>query len=167
VNSKGIMKLSGRARALAVVAAGASLFAIPLAAPASAAVPPPGKCTTLATKTVATKINATLSKCTPLAATGGTGSGTFTSTGAPSGTLNITLKWASSKGTTKTNIKFATQTSKGKCPAGTTARYKITGKVTGGTGVAFKTFKIGQPVTGSVCSRPSGFTLEPGTALTF
>ena len=160
-------KLSARAGALAVVAASASLFAVPLAAPASAAVPPPGKCTKLATKTVGTKINATLSSCTPVAATGGSGTGTFTSTGAPSGTPNITLKWAAAKGTTKANVKFATQATKGKCPAGTTSRIKINGKVTGGTGVAFKTIKTGQPVTGSVCSGPKGFTLEPGTALTF
>jgi len=161
------VNLSARTRALAVVAASASLFAVPLAAPASAAVPPPGKCTKLVTKTVGSKINATLSNCTPVAATGGSGTGAFTSTGAPSGTLNITLKWAASKGTTKANVKFATQTSKGKCPAGTTSRIKINGKVTSGTGVAVKTIKIGQPVTGSVCSGAKGFTLEPGTALTF
>jgi hypothetical protein len=161
------MRVSVRARALVIVAATASLLAVPLATPATALVTQPGKCTKLVTKTVGTKITATVSNCTPLAATGGKGTGTFTSTGAPSGTLNITLKWALSKGTTKANIKFATQATKGKCPTGTTARIKITGKVTGGTGVAFKTFKTGQPVTGSVCNRPSGITLEPGTALKF
>jgi hypothetical protein len=140
---------------------------VQLAAPASAAVTPPGKCTTLKTTTVKSQINATLSNCTPVAATGGKGTGKFTSTGAPSGTLNITIAWAPGKGSTKTNFKFTTAPTKGKCPAGTTTRYKITGKVTGGTGSAVKTFKINQPVAGSVCSRPSGFTLEPGTGLTF
>jgi len=161
------MRVSVRARALVTVAAAASLLAVPLATPATAVLTQPGKCTKLATKTVGTKITATVSSCTPLPATGGKGTGTFTTTGAPSGTLNITIKWALSKGTTKANIKFANTATKGKCPAGTTARTKITGKVTGGTGVAFKTFKVGQPVTAFVCQRPSGITLEPGTALKF
>jgi hypothetical protein len=138
-----------------------------LATPASAALPQPGKCTKLTTKTVGTKINATLSGCSPTAATGGSGTGTFTSTGAPAGTLNITIKWAAGKGTTKTNIKFANQASRGKCAAGAT-RVKVTGKVTGGTGAAVKTFKVNQPVTASVCNHPTkGISLEPGTTLKF
>ena len=34
---------------------------------------------------------------------------------------------------------------------------------------SFKTFKVNQPITGSVCSGPApkGITLEPGTALKF
>jgi hypothetical protein len=138
-----------------------------LAAPASAATAQPGKCTKLTSKTVGTKITTTLSGCTPTAATGGSGTGTFTSTGAPAGTLNITIKWAASKGTTKSNVKFSTQATKGKCPAGTTSRYKIAGSVTGGTGVAVKTFTKGQPLTGSVCVSSKGYSLEPGTALKF
>ena len=154
-------------RKTALLLAAASLLPIGvLAAPAGAATAP-GKCTKLVTKTSGAKINATLSKCTPAAVTGGTGTGTFTSTGAPSGTLNISIKWAAGKGTTKANLKFATQPSKGKCPAGTTARYKITGQVTGGAGVAFKTIKKGQPVTGSVCVGAKGYTLEPGSVLKF
>jgi hypothetical protein len=138
-----------------------------VATPASAAVPQPGKCTKLVTKTVGTKITATLSNCSPVAATGGKGTGAFTSTGAPAGTLNITIKWAAGKGTTKTNIKFANQASRGKCAAGAT-RVKVTGKVTGGTGAALKTFKVNQPVSGSVCNHPTkGITLEPGSALKF
>jgi hypothetical protein len=159
------MKVSIRARALVTVAATASMLAVPLALPA-AAVTQPGKCTKLTTKTVNNKITATVSNCTPLAATGGKGSGTFTSTGATSGTLNITLKWVNSKGTTKGNIKFGPAAGLGKCPPGTTSRVKITGKVTGGTGTAFKTIKTGQPITGSVCLGKT-YTLEPGTALKF
>ena len=162
------MKVSVRTRALVTVAAAASLLAVPLAAPATAVVTQPGKCTKIATKTVGSTTTATVSSCTPLAATGGTGTGKFTTTGAPSGTINITLKWASSKGTTKANIKFANQATRGKCAVGAT-RIKITGKVTGGTGAAFKTIKTGQPVTASVCSGPApkGISLEPGTALKF
>jgi hypothetical protein len=163
------MKLSARTRALAVLAASSSLllFAVPLAAPASAAVPQPGKCTKLTTKVVAGKINATLTGCTPVAATGGKGGGTFTSTGAPAGTLNITIKWAASKGTTKVNLKFANQKTRGKCAVGAT-RVKLSGQVTGGTGTALKTFKKGQPITGSVCNHPTkGFSIEAGSALRF
>ena len=138
-----------------------------LAAPASAAVTQPGKCTKLTTKTVGSKITATLSGCTPAAATGGQGTGTFTTTGAPSGTLNITVKWAGGKGTSKVNLKFANQASKGKCAAGAT-RVKVTGKVTGGSGAALKTFKANQRLSGSVCNHPTkGFSIEPGSALKF
>jgi hypothetical protein len=163
------MNLSRRARALVVLAASASLVAVPMVSePAGAAPAPKGKCTKLTTKTVGTKINATLTGCTPTAATGGKGTGTFTSSGAPSGTLNITIKWAGGKGTTKANIKFKNAASKGKCGAGTTARTTITGKVTGGTGTAAKTIKKNEPVKGSVCQHPTkGITLEPGTKLTF
>ncbi len=157
-----------RLRKTALLLAAATMLPIGiLASPASAAAPQPGQCTKLATKAVGTKINATLSNCTPVAATGGSGTGTFTSTGAPSGSLNITIKWAAAKGTTKANVKFGTQTSKGKCPTGTTKRLKITGQVLSGTGVAFKTIQKGQPLSGSVCVGSKGYTLEPGTALKF
>ena len=90
-----------------------------------------------------------------------------TSTGAPSGTLNITVKWAGGKGTTKVNLQFANQKALGKCAAGST-RVKVTGKVTGGSGAALKTFKAKQPLTGSVCNHPTkGFSIEPGSALKF
>ena len=87
-----------------------------------------------------------------LAATGGKGTGTFTSTGAPKGTLNITIKWAASKGSTKVNIAFANQATKGKCAAGS-KRVKVTGKVTGGSGAALKTFKLN--------SRSDGLGVQP------
>jgi hypothetical protein len=160
------MRLSARARAFAIITASASLLAIPLAAPSSAAVAQPGKCTKLATKSVSGTLTATLTSCTPLTATGGKGTGTFKQATGTSGSLNITIKWAASKGTTKGTIHFANQATRGKCAVGAT-RIKITGKVTGGTGTAAKTFKTNQPITGSVCSGPKGITLEPGTALKF
>ena len=64
--------------------------------PAAAA--QPGKCTKLMAKPVGTKITAALRKCTPLAATAGKGGGTYTSSGVPSRTPNITIKWAAGKG---------------------------------------------------------------------
>jgi hypothetical protein len=150
---------------LVIAAASVSLIAVPLAVPASAAASP-GACKKLVTKTVKAKLTATLSSCTPTAATGGTGSGTFASSGAATGTINITITWATTHGTTKGNIKFGPATGNGKCPAGAT-RDTITGKVTGGTGTAFKTIKTGQAIAGSVCLGKTTDTLEPGTALTF
>jgi hypothetical protein len=162
------MNVSRRARALAVLAASASLVAVPLAAPGSAAVTPKGKCTKVKV-TGTTTLKATLTGCTPTAATGGKGTGTFKAapTGATSGTLTITIKWAPGKGTTKGNIKFVNQAARGKCAVGST-RVKITGKVTGGTGTAAKTIKKNEPISASVCSHPTkGITLEPGTVLKF
>jgi hypothetical protein len=160
------MRVPARTRALAVLAASASLLALPLAGPSSAVVKQPGTCTKLTTKTVGSTLTATLTGCTPLAATGGKGTGKFKSQSGSSGNLNITITWANHKGTTKGTIHFANNPAgRGKCPVGTT-RTKITGKVTGGTGAAVKTIKAKQPITGSVCVGAK-ITLEPGTALKF
>jgi hypothetical protein len=143
------------------------LPAVFFASPVSAAVAQPGKCTKLTTKTVNKQITATLTGCTPLAATGGKGGGAFTSTGAPAGTFNITIKWAAAKGTTKVNLSFVNQKTRGNCAVGAT-RVKLSGHVTAGTGAALHTFKKGQPITGSVCNHPTkGFSIEPGSALRF
>ena len=155
---------ASRGIALALLAVAATASAI---GPAGA-VTQPGKCTKLTTKSgSAGNIVATVSGCTPLAATGGKGSGTFKA-GQTSGTLNATLKWANNKGTTSAKVKLAPQATPGKCPPGT-SRIKVTGSVTGGTGAAGRTFKKGQPVTGSVCAnaKTGGASLEPGTALKF
>jgi hypothetical protein len=159
------MRFSVGSRALVIAAASLSLLAVPLAIPASAATA--GQCTKLGTKTVSSNLVATLSGCTPAAATGGSGGGTFKSAAGTSGTLNITITWAAKHGTTKANIKFVTVKGFGKCPKGTTALVTITGKVTGGSGTAFKTIKTSQAVTGSVCLGPKSDTLAPGTALKF
>jgi hypothetical protein len=142
-------------------------MAFAVASPASA-VTQPGACKKLTTKSgSAGNIVATVSQCTPLAATGGSGSGTFKA-GQTSGTLSATLKWSKSKGTTSAKVKLTPQTTPGKCPTGT-SRIKVTGSVTGGTGAAGRTFKKGQPVTGSVCAnaKTGGASLEPGTSLKF
>ena len=160
------MKMSFRTRSLVILAASASLLAVPLSMPASAAAAG-GKCTKLSTKTVGKNLTATLSNCTPTAATGGSGGGTFKSNPAKSGTLIITITWKKT-GTTKATVKFATQTSLGKCATGKgNARIKLTGTISGGTGAAVNTIKKGQAITGSVCTATKGDTLEPGTALTF
>jgi len=153
-----------RFRTAAVLFAAAALVAVPLAVPGPAAGNQPAKCTKLTAKPpAATKFKGTLSGCAPVAATGGSGTGTFVYSA--SGTLRVTIKWASGKGTTRANAKFANQTNPGRCKAAT--RVTITGKVTGGTGAAAKVIKKGQPITGSACFGAKGVTLEPGTVLKF
>jgi hypothetical protein len=163
------MRMSVRTRALVIMAASASLIAVPLAMPASAAAAPPGKCTKLVTKTVKSKLTATLTGCTPAAATGGGGAGAFNTTGAKSGTINIVITWKTKHGTTKGNIKFGpNKAGLGKCPkVKGESRDTISGKVTGGTGTALKTIKKGQAITGSICLGAKADTLEPGSALKF
>jgi len=163
------MKISIRARALVVAAASASLIAVPLAMPSSAAVAQPASCKAVVAKTVGSKVTITVSKCLPLAATGGTGSGTTSAgTGALKGKTVNTIKWATNHGTTKTTVNFAPNPAgKGKCLAGGT-RLKITGKVVSSTGLALKVIKAGQPVTASVCVYSTGANkgktlIEPGT----
>jgi hypothetical protein len=134
-----------------------------LAAPAGATAGP--QCAALTTKTVGSKVTATVSKCTPTTATGGSGSGVFTASTKTSGTFNITLTWATAHGTTKGNVKFSPAKGLGKCAKGTTTRLTITGSVTGGTGTAVKTIKAGQKVTASVCIGAKSDTLEPGTVM--
>jgi hypothetical protein len=134
-----------------------------LAVPAGAAAGP--QCGTLTSKVSGKSTVITVGKCTPATATGGSGGGTFVSSTSKSGTLNVTITWATKHGTTKGNIKFATAKGLGKCKTGTTTRFTITGSITGGTGTAVKTIKAGQKVTASVCSAKT-LSLEPGTALT-
>src|SRR5438046_9567455 len=112
------MKLSVQTRALGVAAVSASLVAMPRVMSATA-VTQPGTCKKLTTKNApGGKIVATVSSCTPLAATGGHGSGTFKA-GTTSGTIAATLKWANNKGTTSARVKLSPQATRRRCPAGT------------------------------------------------
>src|SRR4029077_9811047 len=99
---------------------------------------------------------------------GGKGTGSFKSNSNASGTFTLTIKWSGGKGTTKATVKFNTEKTLRKCPKlkGAT-RVTLTGTVSGGSGTAFKTLKKGQKVTGSVCSGPKGFAVEPGQSLKF
>src|SRR4051794_4700594 len=160
------MRMKISLRGVAIMAASASLLAIPMAVPASAAAVP--ACKTLKTKTVGTTVNVTLTNCTPTTATGGKGTGTFKSNPNKSGTFLLNIKWAAGKGTTKATVTFKPAATKGKCAKTSTGRVTLGGSITGGTGTAFKTIKKGQKVVGSVCSSKSaGFTVEPGTTLKF
>lgn len=160
------MKLLVPARALMIGVAAASMLAVPLAVPASATTA--AQCKKVSEKTVSGKVTFYVASCTPTAATGGSGHGPVSGTkpGQTSGTVNVVVTWATHHGTTKAAVHFA-PTTPGKCPAGTT-RLKITGKVTGGSGTAFKTIKTGQAVSGFVCLAKSGAVqIEPGTVVKF
>ena len=165
------MKLSVRVRALVVVAASASLLAVPMALPTAAATG--ASCKKVSQTTKGSAITFAVSQCTPLAATGGAGKGPVTGTksGQTKGTLNVKITWLQNKGTTSAKINFAPNTGGvGKCAAGS-SRIKITGSVTAGTGTAVKTITKGQAVTGSVCLKTVGSTttisIEPGTSVKF
>jgi hypothetical protein len=161
------MKLSVRARALVVGVASASLLVIPLALPSAAATGASCKKASETTKAGVTTF--LVSSCTPLAVTGGSGKGPVTGTkpGQTAGTVNVKVTWVQKKGTTSAKIKFSKNPAgRGKCPVAST-RLKITGSVTGGTGVAVKTIKVGQAVTGSVCLKGTAISLESGTVVKF
>ncbi|HTD51081.1 MAG TPA: hypothetical protein VK771_10800 [Acidimicrobiia bacterium] len=149
----------------ALLAASMALSVGSLAGPAGAAAGP--QCAALTTTTVLTKLTASLSKCTPTAATGGAGAGTFTAAakGAKSGSLAITITWASGHGTSKGNVMFTTAKGLGRCAPTTTSLLAIGGTVIGGSGTAFRTIKKGQRISGAVCVGAKSDTLEPGTVL--
>ncbi len=161
------MKLSVRARALVVAATSASLLAVPLAMPVSATVG--AQCKKLSDTSKGSTITFHVAQCTPVAVTGGSGSGPVSGTkpGQTSGTVNVKVTWANHKGTTTAAVKFA-PTTPGKCPAGTT-RLKVTGTITGGSGTAVKTIKKGQAVSATAClnSKTQATSLEPGTTAKF
>jgi hypothetical protein len=148
-----------------VLLAAAMVLSVGLIAVPAGAVAGP-QCAALTTKTVGTKLTASLSKCTPTAATGGAGGGTFAAAakGAKSGTLAITITWTAGHGTSKGNVTFKTATGLGKCK-GATSRLTIGGTVIGGTGTAFKTIKTGQKISASVCVGAKSDTLEPSSVL--
>ena len=149
-----------------VLVAAAMVLSVGLiAAPAGAVAGP--QCAALKTKTANGKLTASLSKCTPTAATGGAGGGTFAAAakGTKSGTLAITITWASGHGTSKGNVTFVTAKGIGKCAKGTTSLLTIGGTVIGGTGTAAKTIKTGQKISAAVCVGAKADTLEPGTVL--
>jgi hypothetical protein len=154
-------------RLFAVAVAIGSLTAIPLSSPSSAATAG-ATCTKLVSpppKTVngVSMSNSTVSGCTPVSATGGSGKSVTNLK-----TFVSTTTWAGGKGTTVEKIAYKATTSKGKCPAGT-SHILSTGTVTGGTGAAAAVIKKGAKVTASVCvnTKTSAASLEPGTKYVF
>jgi hypothetical protein len=159
------MKVSLKGRAIAIGVAAGSLLAVPLAMPVSASVAQPASCAAIKTVKSGKSININVSKCLPVAATGGSGTGkTSSGTGALKGTTINKITWAKGKGTTTTSIKYGPAKGNGKCKVGTT-RLAITGKVVKSTGTAANTIKANQKVTASVCvnATTAATTIEPGT----
>jgi hypothetical protein len=154
---------------IVVVIAAASSIAIPLSAPASAAAaptckkissPPPKKIKGVLTG------NGTLSQCSPVAAIGASGK-QVVRIGIKVGGKTVTqstVTWASGKGTTIQNLVYLVLKTKGKCPASSSAHFKVTGTVTGGTN---KAIKKGAKIVSSLCiAKNNSATLEPGTVVT-
>ena len=162
------MRVSIRARACAMAFAAGGLLLVPLAVPAGAA-SQPASCGKLSTKTVGKNIVVTQAQCTPLAATGGSGSGTEAApkSGTNKGKIITTITWVKNHGTTKSTVSFApNKAGPGKCATGTT-RLTISGKVISATGTIATIVKVGQLTTGSVCLKGTSASLEPGTRLKF
>jgi hypothetical protein len=158
------MRRSVLVRLSVVALAAGSLASLPLT-PASAAAA--ASCTKLVSP-APTTVNgvptskSTLSGCTPLAATGGSGKSVTNLK-----TLVSKTTWAGGKGTTTVKVGYKKAPSQGKCPAGTT-HILSTGKVTASTGAAAKVIKAGQASNASVCvTSKSTASLEPGTKYTF
>jgi hypothetical protein len=88
------------------------------------------------------------------------------------GTITQKVTWKNGKGTTKVTLSYAPQKTKGKCPAGTQYRTKITGKTGASTGAAVKIIKKGEPISGMVCTKSAPgnkfvSALYPGTKFKF
>jgi hypothetical protein len=155
------------ARLIAVAIAAGSMMLIPFAAPVNAATvgasckklvsPPP-----ITVKGVSTS-KSTVSGCTPLAATGGTGKSVTNLK-----TLTSVTTWAKGAGTTTVKISYKVGPKANKCPKGTSSIVSG-GKVTASTGAAAKVIKKGQVVSARVCvnSKTSAASLEPGQLYKF
>jgi hypothetical protein len=163
------MRVSIRARALALALVAAGCVALPLAAPSGAALTPSVACSKLSSKVVASKATTLLTQCTPAALAAG-GVSVIAKTpppGSQKGTLGVKITWNNGKGTTTMAATFVVQQLRGNCPVGTT-RITSKGSVKIVTGAAAKIIKVGEPVTAAVCSYLSGpkagtTSLAPGT----
>jgi len=154
-------------RLFALVVAAGSLTAIPLSSPSSAAAAG-ASCSKLVSPAPVTvkgvaMSHSTVSGCTPLSATGGSGTSVTNLK-----TFVSTTTWAGGKGTTIEKVTYKTGPKASKCPSGT---YLIvsTAVVTGGSGAALQVITKGQKGAASVCvnSKTSAASLEPGTKYVF
>jgi len=155
------MRRSVLVRLSAVALAAGSLASLPLTPATAAAAASCGKLVSNPPK--GTTSTSTISSCTPLSATGGSGKSATNLK-----TLISKTTWANGKGTTTVKVAYKAAPSQGKCPAGTT-HILSTGKVQSSTGAAAKVIKAGQASNASVCvnKKTSAASLEPGTRYTF
>ena len=165
------MRVPARVRVLSVGVAAASLFAMPLATPASAAKKKPHVvCSKLsAPKLPASgKLTSKIASCKPATLKAGGSSVTKVDTSKQNGTITQTIKWKNKRGTTRLTINYKGLNKLGKCKAPYDSRVKITGKVKSSTGKAAKIIKKGEPVSARVSAITTGSNigksrLEPGT----
>ena len=138
---------------IGVVAIGAA-FALPASATTVK--------TACSSTTITTKGTGTLSKCTNLKGTGGSGKLVVNTSKSP---YPATFTW-NKTGTTKASLTYGAPP-KGApkvCPAGT-VEIDVKGTVTGGTGAAIKSIPRGAKVSGKLCYKAStaSLTLAPKT----
>ena len=142
------MRRRGQRRRLAVAIASGSLMLTPLAAPASAV--SSAHCTKLEAPApvrvagVPTR-RSSVTGCTPLAATGGSGSSVTNLN-----TLVSKTTWAGGKGTTIVKVTYKAGPKPNKCPKGTHLTISG-GTVIGGSGAALKVIKVGYSVSARWC----------------
>jgi hypothetical protein len=157
-------------RVIAVAVATVSSFALPLSVSASAAAVP--QCNKLVSPPPV-KINGVLtgksavSLCTPVASIGASGKQVVEIGIKVNGKTitRSTTTWASGKGTTIQTLVYKVLANKGNCPAGSAARFLVTGAVTGGTN---KAIAKGAKSTSNLCiAKNNSATLAPGTVIKY
>ena len=155
------MKVSTRATALVFAIATAAGLAVPLAAPASAALKPSVSCSKLVSTTTIASGKGTVASsfltCTPAALSLGGSSTVTTDASKLAGKITSKITWKGGKGTTTATETFAPQKGgTGKCPAGTKYLTKVTGTTQASTGAAAKVIKAGEPINGLICTKLVG-----------
>ena len=148
-----MLRLCTRVAAIAAMVTVTSIGSLALASGVASASVPVVTCNTFTTNLSGT---GTVTGCTLLAATGGRGT-VKTVSGKGTITWNKT-------GTTTTTAKDVVQKLDTKCTPKTDVEVLITSTVTGGTGAAIKSIKVGQTWTFYVCANVATKTvsLAPG-----
>lgn len=148
-----MLRLCTRIAAIAAMSTVASVGSLAVASGVASATSPAATCTKFNTNLTG---DGTVSGCTDPANTGGKGT-VKTVSGKGTITWNKT-------GTTKITAKDTVEKTDTKCTPKTDTEIKITATVTGGTGAALKSLKVGQSSTFYVCANTKTKTvaLAPG-----
>jgi hypothetical protein len=159
-------------RLIAVAVAMVSSIVLPLSVSASAAAAAVPQCKKLVSpppvkiKGVLTGKSA-VSVCSPVASIGASGKQVVEIGIKVNGKTitRSTTTWASGKGTTIQTLVYKVLANKGNCPAGSVARFLVTGTVTGGTN---KAIPKGAKTTANLCiAKNNSATLAPGTVVKY
>jgi hypothetical protein len=169
------MNISVRTRALALAVSAGLLVAVPLGVPASAALKPSTVCSKLSSSVAINltaktgTVSSTFLSCGTGVLKAGGSSKVTTPVAKLTGSLTTKITWKGGKGTTTATEKFASQKTLGKCPKGTKYRTLVTGTTKASTGAAAAVVKVGEPISGEICTTvvsPTKYvsTLLKGTA---